>query len=108
MNSVGLLNAENYRQGFLVDEELLAGVTAAKAPETGFMAFVLRHTTGEYLGTARYDQLDEALHAINRIPREWAFDSTHGCGNSECGAAGKGSCPAGGCSKLSRSVATSS
>ena len=101
-----LLTAENYSQGFLVDEELMAGVSEAKGDQpTGFTAFVLRQTTGEMLGSSRFSTLKEALGAINQIPREWAFDSTHGCGNGNCGAAGQGKCPAGKCGALAKQVA---
>ena len=44
------LTPQNYNQGFLVDEELMAGVTENPDQAGVFSAYVLRHTTGEYLG----------------------------------------------------------
>lgn len=93
-----LLNAENYRQGFLVDEELMGGITEVTDPPGHFAAFVLRHTTGEYLGYEVYPALTHALSAIAAVKREWKFESTSGCG-----ACGEGNCSkaqGGGCKKL--------
>ena len=82
--------AENYKGGFLMDEELMAGISEpADAPGT-FTAFVVRHTTGETLGVQQFTNLFEALRVINDIPREWTFESASKCG---------GNCAAGGCGK---------
>jgi hypothetical protein len=85
------LSAQNYSKGFLIDEELMAGVTAA---ESEYSAFVLRHTTGEYLGYRAFPSLEEALASINAIPRPWKFESTSGCSGERCG---EGKCKGEGC-----------
>src|SRR4051812_33419301 len=96
-----LLNEENYKQGFLIDEELMGGITQNQQnkddPET-FAAFVLRHTTGEYLGYHVFSSLRDALQAINKITRPWTFELTSGCGNGACkpgGACDGGACKVG-------------
>lgn len=88
-----VLTAENYAKGFLIDEELMAGVMLDE-PTGQFAAFVVRPTSGEYLGYRKFETLPEAIAAINQIPREWKFESTSecgGCGEGE-GPCGKGNC----------------
>jgi hypothetical protein len=80
-----LLNADNYSKGFLVDEELMGGVTKNPEREGQFVAFVLRHTTGEYLGYRPFSNLDDALAAINDVQRSWRYENTSGCGGDQCG-----------------------
>ncbi|MGZ3689392.1 MAG: hypothetical protein ACXVBW_13910 [Bdellovibrionota bacterium] len=90
------ITSENFRQGFLVDEELMAGVMEDPDHAGTFIAFVLRHTSGEYLGFQPFPTLEEAAGAINRIPRSWTFEKTSGgCGGGNCGKAG--GCKGGGC-----------
>lgn len=84
-----LLTPENYAQGMLVDEELMAGITRHPENPGLFVAFVLQHTTGEYLGYQPFALLEDALATLNRIPREWFFEKTGGCAG--CGK-GDGSC----------------
>lgn len=94
------LTHENYKTGFLVDEELMAGVTQHPQENSLFVAFVLRHTTGEYLGYQPFETLEEALQTINRVDRSWIFE-TVGCGG-EC--AKGGGCSKGNCKKKSCGV----
>jgi hypothetical protein len=87
-----MLTKDNYSKGFLIDEELMGGVT-----ETGpgaFAGFVLKHTTGEYIGYETYPHLEAALAAINRVERPWAFEAVGGCGGGKCG---EGGCNVGNC-----------
>jgi len=94
------LSAENYSKGFLIDEELMGGVTQHPEQPGLFVAFVLRHTTGEYLGYQPFQDLDEALKVINGVQRPWSFEKTSGCGGcGEGGGCGKGKCGAGACGK---------
>lgn len=88
------LTPDNYSTGFLIDEELMGGVTAhPKTPGT-FIGYVLRHTTGEYLGYELYTDLDEALAAINQVKRPWLYELAGGCGSGNCGK-GDGTCAVG-------------
>ncbi len=99
MESNPLLTPDNYSRGFLIDEDLMAGVTAHPEEKDAFVAFVLRHTTGEYLGYQPFSSLNLALEAINQIPRPWAFEKiSGGCGGGKCGT-GEGACAGGGCKK---------
>src|SRR5262249_8789096 len=98
------LTAENYSRGFLVDHELMAGVTESAESPGGFLAFVVRYATGEYLGQNAYEDLSPALQAINQIPRAWEFEATNGCGGN-CGTgagegagSARGGCRGGNCS----------
>ena len=81
------LHADNYQQGILVDDDWMAGVCHEA---TGYLAFVVSTTTGEYVGCHRFQTLGDALGAINRIPRPWRFEAYgKGCGGGRCG---EGSC----------------
>jgi len=100
-----LLTLENYQQGFLVDEECLAGVTEDPKNPKSYIAFVLQHTTGEYLHYLTFSDLSSALGAIHQIQRPWTFEQLGGgCGG--CGGNGSagggcsgGNCKKGGCGK---------
>jgi hypothetical protein len=92
----------NYNQGFLVDEELMAGVTENPDQPGTFAAYVLRHTTGEYLGHQAGLPLDAALELINKIPRQWAFESTKSCDGTKCEA---GKCKGEGCKVFDKNAA---
>ena len=89
-----MLTAENYTKGFLVDEDLMAGVSQHPQQPGNYVAFVLRHSTGEYLGYQNFTDLGAALAVVNQIPRTWSFEKLGGCGNGNCG---NGQCAAGGC-----------
>lgn len=91
------LNAENYKKGFLVDDDLMAGITADPDHPGTYIAFVLQHTTGEYLGYQPFAELDGAIHAINRIQRPWTFEKLGGCGGCAGGGCGAGKCGQGAC-----------
>ncbi len=90
------LTSENFKKGFLVDEELMGGVSEDPDRPGQFMAFVLRHTTGESLGYQAYLRLEEAISALNGVERAWKFESSSGCGGGACGSAG-GCGPGGSC-----------
>jgi hypothetical protein len=93
----------NYNQGFLVDDELLAGVGEDSERAGLFSAYVLRHTTGESLGHQAGLTLDQALEMVNRIPRAWTFEKTKGCDGSKCA---EGTCKGEGCKAFDKRAAT--
>lgn len=85
--------ADNYQAGFLIDEELMAGITEVKEQPGTFTAYVVRHTTGETLGVQQFTNVFEAIRTINEIPRPWIFESVKrcasgNCNNGKCGASG--------------------
>lgn len=95
-----LLNAQNYVKGVLVDQDLMGGVTTDPQKPGQFIAFVINHMTGEYLGYQSFLELEPALQTINAVKREWTYSKVGGCGNGSCGKEGgcsKGSCAGGGC-----------
>lgn len=94
------LTPENYSKGFLMDEELMGGVAEHPTLPGKFLGYVLRHTTGEYLGYQDYSTLEAALAALNAIPRAWSFEKSSGCGSCADGNCGKDR--GGGCHKKSR------
>lgn len=96
------LTEQNFNQGFLVDEELMAGVTENPDQPGTYAAYVLRHTTGEYLGHQSCATLGEALALINRIPRAWVFEATKGCDGSTCE---EGKCKGEGCRAFDKNAA---
>ncbi len=87
--------ADNFKSGFLIDEELMAGITEEKDTPGVYTAFVVRHTTGESLGMQQFSNPFEAIRTINEIPREWTYEAVSKCGSGKC-ASGKcgasGSC----------------
>lgn len=75
----------------------MAGISEATETPGVFTAYVVRHTTGETLGTQQFTNIFEAVRTLNDIPRTWTFESTSKCG----GDCSKGSCgkSGGGCGK---------
>src|SRR5438309_270917 len=89
---------DNFNKGFLVDEELMAGITEVPEAPGTFNAYVVRHTTGETLGLQSFSNLFEAIRTINDIPREWAYEAISKCGGGNCSKGGCGK-NGGGCGK---------
>jgi hypothetical protein len=88
------LTPENFQKGFLIDEELMGGVSLT---DGNHLAFVIRHTTGEYLGSQEFQSLEEALDLINSVNRPWKYESASQCGGSSCN---EGNCGTGSCKKV--------
>lgn len=89
------LTAETFRKGFLIDEELMAGVSENPDKPGEFMAFLVENATGEVVSVAKHESLESALEAVNSLPRDWAFESpSGGCGSGQCSGGG---CSGGGC-----------
>jgi hypothetical protein len=88
------LTPENYQKGFLIDEELMGGVSTTGSTH---LAFVLRHTTVEYLGVQEFQDLSSALRAINAVQRTWRYESSSQCGGGACN---EGNCGTGSCKKI--------
>ena len=99
-------DAENFKKGFLIDEELMAGISDSKDTPGSYSAFVVRHTTGETLGLQQFSDIFEAIRTINAIPRDWKFEAISKCGGGNCaaGACGKAG---GGCGKKSEDATCS-
>jgi hypothetical protein len=85
------LDARNYAKGMLIDDEWMAGISKDQA---GFSLFVVNHIDGEALFHRTFLSLEEALDAVNQIPRPWRYESTGGCSGERCG---EGNCKGEGC-----------
>jgi hypothetical protein len=85
------LTEENYKEGFLVDDHWMAGVSLSS---DGYTAFILDHETGGYIDNQFFSSLPVALNFLNGIQRDWIYESASNCGNENCaiGGCGKGVC----------------
>jgi hypothetical protein len=72
-----LLNAGNYKNGFLVDDEAIGGVTELEGA-SGFAAYVSHYLTGETLAYQEFDALEPALAYLSAVPRAWKYEAV-GC-----------------------------
>jgi hypothetical protein len=91
---MGKLDKDNYSQGFLVDSEWIGGVTADTEVAGRYTAYVLNHATGETVAQSQFEDLEQAIAILNRVPRQWAFEALGGCANGNCQ---KGNCRSGKC-----------
>ena len=85
------MTAQNFKSGFLIDDEWMAGIN--EEPQ-GYSAFIINHLSGEYLSYTLYETANAAIHALNQIPRNWIFEATSGCAGDRCA---EGTCKGGGC-----------
>lgn len=95
-----LLSSENYTQGFLIDNEWMAGVSEMTDPDARtqqYLAYVVDLVTQSTVGAHRFSTLGEALDAIARIRSSWEFVPTTRCGQpggcgGNCGSSCKKQC----------------
>ncbi len=99
-----MLTAENYKNGFLVDDRYMAFVEATAAPHTPdedqrviYEALVVDHTEGVCVHRTRFDTLEAALSNINQLPRGWGFESLSSCGSHGGSSGGEAACGAESC-----------
>ncbi|MFN7685763.1 MAG: hypothetical protein ACK5QT_10185 [Oligoflexia bacterium] len=100
MSANPLLTPQNYLKGFLIDEELMGGVSLNSGPDGtpgSYTAFVLQHTTGNLLGSQELPSLEAALELINSVQRPWQYESASQCGGGACN---DGNCGTGSCKKV--------
>ena len=90
------LSPHNYKDGFLVSDEFIGGVT--EMADGSFAAYVSHHLTGETLAYQEFTSPLEATEFLSALPFNWAFEavgcSSHtkktaansqaGCGPSSC------------------------
>jgi hypothetical protein len=104
-----LLNAQNYKAGFLIDDEFIGGVT--EMADGLYSAYVSHYLTGETLAYQEFERVEPALEFLASLPQQWAFEavgcSTHakktssGCGTSTAGTLGASESSIGGCKNCS-------
>ncbi len=90
------LTPENHLKGFLIDEELMGGISPVPG-SAAYSVFVIRHTTGELLGSNEAPNLETALSLINSVQRNWIYESASQCGGKSCN---EGNCGTGSCKKV--------
>ena len=78
------LTQSNYAKGFLIDDELMAGVTEHPENPSVFVTFILEHQTGNYLHYQAFEKLNQALESLNQIPRPWTYERIGGCSENGC------------------------
>ena len=87
------LTMENYHEGFLVDEEVVAGVALHPEKKNEYVAFMLLQSTGDTLSYETFSDPKDAIASLNQLERGWVFEKAHqGCGNANCGNGECGSC----------------
>ena len=84
-----MLTLDNFENGFLVNDELIAGVTSMAGGI--FAAYVSNYSTGETLAFAEFDLPLKALEYLGKLTYDWKYESV-GCSTT------KTSCSSGQCS----------
>ncbi len=97
------LTLENYKNGFLVDDEVIAGVTEMDGGATPvYAAYVSHYLTGETYEYQEFERAEPALQFLAAIARPWVYEAV-GCSaktsapksksaSKGCGTGGCGSC----------------
>lgn len=85
------LTLENFSKGFLIDDEVIGGVTQL-ADTNGapvYAAYMSHYLTGETMDYQEFSDVEAALAFINGIGRDWKFEaigcSDHGNAANACG-----------------------
>jgi len=94
------LNQDNFQQGYLMDEDWMAGVTLQKTGE--YDVFVLNHQTSGVISFTTFPSLETALGSLNDFNRKWTYESfaQGGCAGKSCST---GKCNPKGCKKRKNS-----
>lgn len=86
-----LLTAENYKHGFLIDNDAIGGVT--EMADGVYSAYVSHYATGETLEYREFSALDPALQFLAQVDRPWSYEAV-GCGKPAAGSCGGCGCAA--------------
>ena len=85
------MTPQNFEKGMLIDHEWMGGISRESE---GFSVFVVDHASGSVVAQQTFPMLDAAIDALNRIPRDWKYESTGGCSGDRCA---EGKCKGTGC-----------
>jgi hypothetical protein len=100
METLWILNKNNFDKGFLIDEEVIAGVTLMDGGI--YAAYMSHYLTGETLAYQEFSDAESAVAYLKTIERPWAFEAV-GCSKTTSklakldGSASTGGCSTGGC-----------
>lgn len=91
-----MLTLENYKNGFLIDEEVIGGVTEMAGGV--YSAYVSHYLTGETLAYQEFNDAAQALEYLRAMKRSWKFEGV-GCGKISApnSKSAGGSCRSGAC-----------
>ena len=98
------LTIDNFKSGFLVDNEVIGGVTELDGAATPvYAAYVSHYLTGETFAYQEFEKVEPALEFLANIDRAWEYEAV-GCSaktgaqtktsSSSCGSGACGSCGA--------------
>lgn len=79
------LTLENSSKGFLIDDEWMGGLSEDPSFPEQVLAYIVDHRTGEAISSHRFSDKASAIEALNRVQREWRYQSTSGCSGEKCG-----------------------
>ncbi|MBI3557878.1 MAG: hypothetical protein HY074_16575 [Deltaproteobacteria bacterium] len=96
------LTADNFKNGFLVDDEVIAGVTQMEGAATPvYAAYISHYLTGETFAYQEFDAVEPALRFLAGVDRPWVYEavgcsaktsapkstsaSSRGCASGSCG-----------------------
>jgi len=95
-STAGALTAENYKHGFLVDDEVIGGVT--EMADGVYAAYVSHYLTGETFEYQEFNAQQPALTFLNGLGRKWIYE-TVGCSTHTKKVERNASCSGCSCSK---------
>ena len=97
------LNLENYKNGFLVDDEVIAGVTEMEGAATPlYAAYISLYLTGETYAYQEFERVELALQFLagpDYAGRPWVYEAV-GCSaktSAPKSTSAQGGCGTGGC-----------
>lgn len=89
-----LLNERNYKKGFLVADQIMAGVSETPDKPGFFDVFTIHTETLEPLTFETVESLSRAIQLLQEMKADWQFEPTSGCSGGKCA---DGGCKSGDC-----------
>ena len=90
-------SVQNFNQGFLIDDECLAGLVLVNSTPL-YHAFVVNFLENKTIEERFFSQPLDAISFLNEYPRAWRYESASGCDGEACG---EGNCKKEGCGSFS-------
>lgn len=77
------IDSHNFRKGFLVDDEWMAGIHEVEEGKY-YQAYIVNHLSGEPVAEHYFKDFNSALAALTAMDREWKFESISKCKDGSC------------------------